>query len=81
MDMWARAKIFNNRGSHAVRLPKSCRFPDDQKEVLVHRVGRRVILEPADEWSKEFLEALGALKEDIERPRSEPISKLRNPFE
>jgi antitoxin VapB len=79
--MVARAKIFQNGGSQAVRLPKSCRFPDDQAEVLVHRVGRKVVLEPADEWPQEFLRCLGAWSEDIERPKSAPITKLRDPFE
>ena len=79
--MAGRAKIFSNGGSQAVRLPKSCRFPDDQDEVLVRRVGRRVILEPADEWPREFLELLGAWKEEIERPASRGISKLKDPFE
>jgi len=79
--MSGRAKIFTNGGSQAIRLPKSCRFPDDQKEVLVRRVGRRVILEPADEWSSEFLEALGSWKEEIERPPSRPISKKKDVFE
>jgi len=58
----ARAKIFQNGGSQAVRLPKDCRFPDEQREVLVRRVGRRVILEPADEWTSDFLELLGSGK-------------------
>jgi antitoxin VapB len=75
-----RAKIFSNGGSQAVRLPKSCRFPDDQQEVLVRRVGKRVILEPADEWSSDFVEALGAWDEKIERPRASAISKKRDPF-
>ena len=79
--MSGRAKIFTNGGSQAIRLPKSCRFPDDQKEVLVRRVGRRVILEPADEWSSDFLEALGVWNEEIERPPSRPISKKKDPFE
>ena len=79
--MAARAKIFHNGGSQAVRLPKAVRFPDDQTEVLVHRVGRRVILEPADEWSAAFRHALGAWHERIERPRSGKISKLQDPFE
>jgi antitoxin VapB len=79
--MARRAKIFQNGGSQAVRLPKSCRFADDQHEVLVRRIGRRVILEPADEWSEEFLAALGAWKEEIERPHSIPISKKRGPFD
>lgn len=76
-----RGKIFSNGGSQAVRLPKSCRFPDDQREVLVRRVGRKVILEPADEWTSEFLAVLGAWDEDIERPPSTPISAMKDPFE
>ena len=79
--MSGRAKIFYNGGSQAVRLPKSCRFPDDQREVVARRVGRNVILEPADEWPREFLEALGTLDEEIERPPSKPIGKQRDPFE
>ena len=64
-----------------MRLPKSCRFSDELHEVLVRRVGRKVILEPANDWSKDFLECLGAWAEDIERPASRPIIKLRDPFE
>jgi antitoxin VapB len=79
--MTARAKIFHNGGSQAVRLPKACRFSDDQREVLVHRVGRRVILEPADEWSDRFRDALGAWRQRIERPRPRPLSKMKDPFE
>jgi antitoxin VapB len=74
----ARAKLFQNGGSQAVRLPKSCRFPDDQGEVIVRRVGKRVILEPADEWSEDFLAALGAWHEEIERPRSTPITMKKD---
>ena len=44
------AKLFTNGGSQAVRLPKSCRFDDD--EVYVNRVGKAVILLPKnDPWS------------------------------
>jgi antitoxin VapB len=75
-----RAKIFYNGGSQAVRLPKSCRFADSEKEVLARRVGRKVILEPADEWSSEFMKALGAWPEEIERPRARPITKKKDPF-
>ena len=76
-----RAKIFQNGGSQAVRLPKSCRFSDDQQEVIVRRVGKQVILEPADEWSEEFLESLGSWKDDIPRPPSRTIGGKKNPFE
>ena len=79
--MTEKAKIFTNGGSQAVRLPKSVRFPEGQREVLVRRVGRKVILEPADEWSAEFVDALGAWSEKIERPRSTAVSKRRDPFE
>ncbi len=75
-----RARLFRNGGSQAVRLPKSCRFPDDTDEVLVHVEGRRVVLELPDEWPPEFLACLGAWKEPIERPMQTPISKLRDPF-
>ncbi|HEX6641782.1 MAG TPA: hypothetical protein VF215_11750 [Thermoanaerobaculia bacterium] len=78
--MAGRAKIFYNGGSQAVRLPKSCRFPDDQREVGARRVGRKVILEPADEWSAEFLEALGSWPEEIERPKAQKIADKKDPF-
>jgi len=74
-----RAKLFRNGGSQAVRLPKACRFPA-QQEVLVRREGRRVILEPADEWSEEFRGCLGAWRDDIPRPAQRPVQAVRNPL-
>lgn len=79
--MAERAKIFQNGGSQAVRLPKSCRFDDGQEEVIARRVGKKVILEPADAWSEEFLSCLGAWKEDIPRPAQKPIGSKKNPFD
>jgi len=79
--MASRAKIFTNGGSQAVRLPKAARFPASQREVLVRRSGKRVILEPADEWSSEFLRSLGSWNERIERPRQQPIRKKKDPFD
>ena len=75
----ARAKLFQNGGSQAVRLPKACRFPA-QQEVLVRREGRRVILEPADEWSDVFRACLGAWREEIPRPAQRHVRDLRNPL-
>lgn len=47
------AKVFANGGSQAVRLPKNCRF--EQDEVLVNRVGNVVILMPKDDpWASMF---------------------------
>jgi len=75
-----RAKLFRNGGSQAVRLPKECRFPEGQTEVLVRREGRRVIVEPLDAWPPEFLALAGAWEADIPRPRQESTSRLRDPF-
>ena len=75
----ARAKLFQNGGSQAVRLPKECRFTA-QREVLVRREGRRVILEPADEWSDKFLACLGAWSGEIPRPGQRQVRDLRDPF-
>jgi len=73
-----RAKLFRNGGSQAVRLPKDCRF--EGQEVLIHRDGRRVVLEPVDEWPESFLATLGAWAEPIERPRVEKLKGARDPF-
>jgi virulence-associated protein VagC len=76
----SRAKLFQNGGSQAVRLPKACRFVA-QREVLARREGRRVILEPTDEWSAEFRACLGSVLESIPRPKQAKVSRLRNPFD
>jgi len=73
----ARAKLFRNGGSQAVRLPVECRFPEDQREVAVRQEGRRIILEPLDEWPAEFRACLGAWSGEIPRPKQQ---KPRDPF-
>lgn len=75
-----RAKLFQNGGSQAVRLPKACRFIA-QHEVAVRRDGRRVILEPTDEWSAAFRSCLGSVSESIPRPKQAKLGALRNPFD
>jgi len=75
-----RAKLFRNGGSQAVRLPHEFRFPDGQNEVSVRREGRRVILEPADEWTDAFRACLGAWPQPIRRPSQRPIHETRDPF-
>lgn len=77
----ARAKLFKNGGSQAVRLPKDCRFPAGQDEVLVRREGRRVVLEPVDEWTPAFRACLGGWPDEIARPRQVRVSKTKDPFE
>ena len=80
LTMAERAKIFQNGGSQAVRLPKSCRFNDGLDEVIVRRRGKQVILEPADEWPAEFLKCLGAWTEDIPRPPARTVGSQKDPF-
>ena len=57
------AKIFTNGGSQAVRLPKSCRFQDD--EVLVNHIGNIVILFPKEERWQSLLSSLDHFTEDF----------------
>ena len=78
--MKKRAKLFQNGGSQAVRLPRECRFGDQEREVLVRREGRSVVLEPVDEWSDEFRACLGAWPEEIPRPEQRPITDAPDPF-
>lgn len=78
--MTERAKLFKNGGSQAVRLPKDCRFPDDQREVVVRKVGQSVILEPVDAWPAAFLACIGAWKGGIPRPTDETLSDIEDPF-
>lgn len=57
------AKVFTNGRSQAVRLPKSCRFQDD--EVLVNRIGSMVILIPkSDPWAN-MMKSLDMFTEDF----------------
>jgi virulence-associated protein VagC len=81
-----RAKIVTNGDSQTVELPKPVRFPAGDREVLVHREGDKVILEPvtqpAEGWTPEFLAILGSLKdEEIPLPRQRPITEAKDPFE
>jgi len=63
-----------------VRLPKSCRFREDQNQVIARRVGKQVILEPADEWPRSFFLAWapGTMTSPSRRyERSVPEESLR----
>ena len=57
------AKIFTNGGSQAVRLPRSCRF--DQDEVLVNHIGKAVILLPKDDPWAAMMQGLSLFTEDF----------------
>lgn len=65
------AKVFTNGGSQAIRLPKNCRFSDE--EVFVNRIGNIVILYPKeDRWSS-LLASLELFTDDF---LSNPIESL-----
>ena len=56
------AKIFENGGSQAVRLPKVSRF--DANEVSINKIGNIVLLSPkSDKWES-VLQALDMFSED-----------------
>jgi antitoxin VapB len=66
-----RAKLFKHGGSQAVRLPRKYRF-ERQKEVLIHREGDSIVLEPVRRaWSRRFLDLAGSAP-DLERPSEPP---------
>lgn len=46
----------------------------------VKRIGRKVVLEPVDDWSENFKATLGAWGEPIERPSSAELGSLKDPF-
>ena len=56
------AKIFENGGSQAVRLPKEYRF--DANEVSINKIGNIVLLSPkSDKWES-VLQAIDMFSED-----------------
>ena len=57
------AKIFENGRSQAVRLPKECRFNED--EVAVNKIGDIVILMPKENKWSGFLSSLDLFTEDF----------------
>ncbi len=75
----SRAKLFRNGSSQAVRLPRDCQFKADT-EIVVRREGRRVVIEPKDEWSAKFRACLGAWSDDIPRPKQRQIRHVQNPL-
>jgi len=61
-----RAKLFRNGRSQAVRLPKAFRFKG--REVIIHREGDAVILEPIQQrsWPRGYWDRLRELQLDFE---------------
>lgn len=57
------AKVFSNGGSQAVRLPKNCRFTDD--EVFVNHIGNVVILFQKEARWTNLLSSLNMFTDDF----------------
>jgi len=69
----ARAKLFWNGRSQAVRLPKAFRF--EGSEVSIRREGDAVVLEPVRKrgWPRGYWERLSALTRGFDYPAVEPL--------
>ena len=65
------AKVFTNGGSQAVRMPKDCRFSED--EVLVNRIGSVLILMPKNDPWRSMLDSLSLFTEDFLADGIEPL--------
>ena len=57
------AKVFKNRRSQAIRLPKECRFSSD--EVVVNKIGDVVILLPKENKWDSFMRAIDLFSDDF----------------
>lgn len=75
ISMYARAKVFKNGSSQAVRLPKEFRFQGT--EVLISKKGNKVILEPLQkaEWPQGFWDQFNR-DERFEIPQPLPGNSL-----
>lgn len=62
------AKLFQNGGSQAVRLPKEFQFEGER--VLIKKVGRSIVLFPLDEGWQSLISSLDMFSQDFltERP-------------
>ena len=70
------AKVFENGGSQAVRLPKKFRF--DVDEVIVQKLGDAVLLAPKESVWKVFMDGLEGFTSDIfDGGRDQGVQKER----
>jgi antitoxin VapB len=68
-----RTTIFRSNRSQAVRLPKDVAFPEDVRQVIVLRDGRRRIVLPDGSLWDDFFDAPGI---DL-GPRDQPKAQAR----
>lgn len=75
----ATAKLFRNRRSQAVRLPKDFRF--EGEEISIRREGDSVILEPLKirRWPRGYWRTWGKASRNLEAP--EPLPSAESPID
>lgn len=73
------AKLFQNGGSQAVRLPKELRF--EGSEVVIKKVGAAVMLFPKRYEYADLKEALDQLDPEFQLGREQPREAERRDFE
>lgn len=76
--MNAHTKLFKLNRSQAVRLPKSVAFPDGVEEVIVRRVGKSVVISPANSYWSDFFDRPPAPDFPERAPQGE--CEQRDPF-
>jgi len=69
------AKLFQNGQSQAVRLPKECRFDDD--EVYIKKIGDLVLLIPRGKEWEIFINGVNGFSDDfkVERLNDLPVDR------
>jgi antitoxin VapB len=72
------ARIFTNGRSQAVRLPKDLRFSG--KDVYVKKIGRMVVLLPADDPWSPLIHSLDQFTDDYLENRNQPHQHPRERF-
>lgn len=69
-------KIFLNGRSQAIRLPKECRFEND--EVYLKKIGEMVIIMPKKDMWKDFFTGVNQFSDDFLEERNQPSTQKRN---
>jgi len=74
--MMKQAAIFKSNRNQAVRIPKEFAFPEGLDKVTIRKVGKSVILTPADALWDDFLRRLPC--EDFAEPADLPIEPIES---
>jgi antitoxin VapB len=75
----ARATVFTNNRSQAVRIPKALEFPEGVKKVSIIAVGKARLITPAESTWDSWFDTEGAT-DDFMSDREQPEDQDRDPF-